>query len=177
MAWGVLALCVLWAIWRVVVAVLAGVEGPIGRVGDHAASVFSIVQALLLLAVSIGLLIGDPIPPRTRRFLTCAVGFAGTAWILALVLDVVGLVRPPEPIPTPLALVGLIGFLAMQAIPAVIVWALWVLRKRVGAEDLDRIRSALPGDLGISRENLIDDADEPTRRIPRDEFGSGLTSR
>lgn len=162
-AWTVLALGAAWTVWRVFAALAA--DGPIGSVRDHAPSLFTIVHALPLVVVAVYLVLEEPLPRRAAWFLYAALGFGVAATLTAVVFQVIGQMYPVEPEPIPVRIVGLIGFVVLQAIPTLVLWALWRLCRHVRAGDVEEVREMFGREL--SREDLIQGADEPTRRIPR----------
>lgn len=169
-AWAVLALCVLWAGWRVVVALTA--PGPWALIGDHAAAPFTIVQALALFSVAVWLVLPETVPPRVTLFLWAAFGFGVVATAVSVIFLLVGYAAPE---PWPGKVIGTIGFVALQFIPTVVVWGLWRLLQGLRADDPDEptltgVRHFVTGSLQrgpLGRGDLIEGADEPTRRVSR----------
>ena len=162
-AWIVLALGAAWTVWRVFAALTA--DGPIGVVADYAPSLFTIVHALPLVIVAVCLVLEEPLPRRAVWFLYVALGFGVAATLIAVVFQMIGQISPVLPEPVPVRVVGLIGFTVLQAIPTLLLWALWRLCRRARAGDIEEVREMFGREL--SREDLIQGADEPTRRIHR----------
>lgn len=168
LAWGLLGVCVFWSLWRVITALFS--LGPAGVLGEFALSIFPVPAALAVLAGAAGLVVLKPVSDRAGLYLTVAVAYGAAAIGVALIFQLLGVIVPAHPNPLFFRLMGLVGFVALYAIPAAVTYGLWWARRRILDDRTEEVLDILPGDLGgVRREHLIEGADEPTRAIPRSE--------